>query len=277
MSADSSAQRLFDVFKDPVLALLLWTTVLTGKVNQSICRLLGVTELDIQSLESLYGDELRTLAALRVADSCSAELGKLLSGYVSGHLVTALLNKRDQEMEHYARMLARLPRWIREPDVTALEREARHEAATVRLLEAHARRDEVKLRRSETALMQQELERQLLAQTGGTQAEPAAPAAATPQTAASSATTAAAGSSPETTTLPSAASVPANLSDGHVGAASEEAPAAAEAAAADSTTLSVVTSKDPQVKSVRRNQRRKHGDKASRKPQPARPKRLRIA
>lgn len=286
MTADTSAQRLFDVFKEPVLALLLWTTVLTGKVNQSICRLLGVTELDIESLESIYGDELRALAALRVADSGSAELGRVLSSYVSGHLISALLNKSEKEMEHYSRMLARLPRWIREPEQTELERAARHEAATVRLLEAHARRDEVNLRRRETALKLQEQDRQR--QTPATNAgdSQAAPTASTMQSAASGdplSNSAQIEAAPvEAATVESASPAAADLqtiagkSTALEPAAPEAAahePAALEAAAADAKTVSVVSSETPKVKSPRRNQ----AASGKQKQQPAKPRRLRIA
>ncbi len=146
MSAHSSAKRLQDVFSNPVLALLLWTCAVNERVDQELCRLLGLRDVDLETLEAVYGGLLKKLRALRVsADDCKVdELGQALKTHLGAELLQGMLQQRPEQMEYSARLLTRLPLWIRDPQLASLERE-------VRISAAEARIEEVNLRRAETA------------------------------------------------------------------------------------------------------------------------------
>ncbi len=153
MSAHSSAKRLQDVFSNPVLALLLWTCAVTDRVDQQLCRLLGLRDVDLATLEAVYGEALQKLRALRIcAPDCAVdELGQVLKAHLGAGLLQGMLNQRPEQMEYSARLLTRLPLWIRDPQLASLEREARVTAAEARIEEVNLRRAEAAARRQNLA------------------------------------------------------------------------------------------------------------------------------
>ncbi|MCC7479472.1 hypothetical protein IT575_13590 [bacterium] len=149
MSAHSGTRRLQEVFSNPVLALLLWTCAVTDRVDQQLCRLLGLRDVDLETLEAVYGDMLKMLRALRVcAPDCGVEeLGQVLKTHLGAGLLQGMLHQRPEQMEYSARLLTRLPLWIRDPELASLEREARVSAARARIEEVNLRREESAARR----------------------------------------------------------------------------------------------------------------------------------
>lgn len=124
---------------DPLRAMLLWFTALCGDPPAEICRLLGLQDVDREVVQRAYGPVLGRLRELRfVSARCkSSGYGQLLLARMTEMTLAA---SNEQQLAQLSRAAARLPLWVRDPELDALERELRHEECVVRMLELRARR-----------------------------------------------------------------------------------------------------------------------------------------
>ena len=151
MSAHSSPDRLASVFANPAAALLLWGLLVTGRLNQDLLAFIGLRDVDIETIERVYAPQLRELRLLDYGGSLDArQLASLTLGSATSQITQAVLTHNPGGTEQAVRLLARLPLWLRDPELAELEREARLETARMRIDEVNHRRRE--LRRRETSV-----------------------------------------------------------------------------------------------------------------------------
>ncbi len=136
---NASMPSYLGALSDPLRAMLLWFAALNQDPPRELCRLLGLTELDLAGVERAYAPTLEKLRQLRtVAELCqSQDFGFLLLARIQEMTLCAT---SPEQVQRLCQAAARLPLWIRDPGLDALERELRHEECAVRMLELRARR-----------------------------------------------------------------------------------------------------------------------------------------
>jgi hypothetical protein len=120
---------------DPLRALLVLAVVVQNNIPKDLQRALGMTGLDVKTVETTYADSIARLRELQ----CSAEL---LSAEQVGKWILARIGEMalgatsPAELAQAARALSKLPDWVRDPQTSAIERDARRLEAQARALKA---------------------------------------------------------------------------------------------------------------------------------------------
>lgn len=153
MPASRAFDRLSFALADPKTCVLLWSFAVEGRLNTDLLALIGLRDVDADLLEDIYASQLADLRALHRGSRLfnNDDLRRMAHSHVM-HLVTrgALDESLDgiRSSQRAMQAVRRMPLWMRDPELDELERLARREAASVRLLEVHTRRDELLARRA---------------------------------------------------------------------------------------------------------------------------------
>ncbi len=153
MSVAASNHRVSVALSDPLTAVLLWGLAFSGKLDHDVLALLGLKNVDVELIEQRFSTQLTELRVLARTSMLfdPQRLGQLAMARISTLLLMASVGTLDGEkaLTQATRALARLPLWLRDPELDRLEREARRETAMARIEEVNARRAEAQARRME--------------------------------------------------------------------------------------------------------------------------------
>ncbi|MCC7477425.1 hypothetical protein IT575_03110 [bacterium] len=157
MSAALSASAAH-ALQRPITAMLLWQLVLSGRLDSALLALLGIKNVDVESVRQVFESDLAQLELLVRGGELPLEgVSKLVMGMLAEKVEEARVSGSTRDLSDAMRAYARLPMWIRNPELDRLECEARSAGATARIIEAHARREQAELQRLQTARLRREL------------------------------------------------------------------------------------------------------------------------
>ncbi len=141
-------QARFADIQEPLEALLLWAMALKAEAPTGLCALLGLRDFDSSALTDRQRRQLEELKAMRIAEEIFSreELGRMLRAQFGMQIGRCDCPK---DMERLARAAARLPVWVFDPELAALEDSARTAKATQVRMESEVARDECKARKLE--------------------------------------------------------------------------------------------------------------------------------
>ncbi len=242
MSAAALSAPAARALQRPITAMLLWQLVLTGRLDEALLALLGLKEVDITSVRQVFATELTQLELLHRSGRLPLDgLALVARGMLAEKLDQARSSGKARDLIEVLRAFGRLPLWVRNPELDQLECEARSAAATARIIEAHARREEAELQRLKTARSRSELTGEDLPALPQPQpaADPASPVPAKSPVARTGSASASSG----------VVSLPAPVSGGATEAGA--ARVASEATEAESKSTVLVSKEGVKVKSAR--------------------------